>query len=292
MLAMPPAHVGGLSILSRSLIARRCVVVASGPFDPAAVLGLLERERVTLMSLVPTMLQRLLDADPAWSAPPSLRAVLVGGAPFPEPLRQRALARQVPALATYGCTEACSQVATQGPSEIGRPGSGRPLPGIQVRIERGEIQVRGNVLMDGYLGEERSADTWAEGGWLRTGDQGRFLPDGQLQVLGRLDDLIVSGGENVSPLEVEAWLLTVSGVSSACVFGIPDPDWGQAVAAALVVDPDRFDFAILCEAIREGLAAHKRPKGIAILDELPLNRSGKVDRARVLSVASARLRSV
>jgi O-succinylbenzoic acid--CoA ligase len=292
LLAMPPAHVGGLSILSRSLIARSCVVVASGPFEPAAILDLLEQQRVTLMSLVPTMLQRLLDADPTWSPPPFLRAVLVGGAPFPEALRQRAVARQIPALATYGCTEACSQVATQSPSEIGQPGSGRPLQGIEVRIEGAEIQVRGEILMDGYLGEAQDGETWADGGWLRTGDQGRFLPDGQLQVLGRLDDRIVTGGENVSPLEVEAWLETLVGISSACVFGVPDPSWGEVVAAAIAIEPALFDFEILRDAIRSGLAGHKRPRRIAVLDELPLNRSGKVDRARVLSLASTRFRSV
>ena len=292
LMAMPPAHVGGLSILTRSLVARSCVVLAPGSFEPSAIFDLLRRERVTLLSLVPTMLQRLLDADPAWSPPPSLRAVLVGGAAFAGPLRQRAVERQVPALATYGCTEACSQVATQSSSEIGRPGCGRPLPGIEVRIDDGEIQVRGEILMDGYLGEDRGSDTWTKDGWLRTGDHGRLMRDGQLEVLGRLDDLIVTGGENVSPLEVEAWLQTLAGISSACVFGVPDPEWGEVVAAALVIDPADSDLQAIREAIRGGLAGHKRPKRIAVLDELPLNRSGKVDRARVLSLARTRLRLV
>ena len=128
-LFMPPAHVGGLSILTRSLIARRCVVLGPPGFDARTVTEVLERDRVTLCSLVPTMLQRLLDLEPAWSPAPFLRAVLVGGAHYPAALRERAERRAVPALATYGCTEACSQVATQSPSQRGTPGSGTPLPG-------------------------------------------------------------------------------------------------------------------------------------------------------------------
>ena len=279
LLCMPPAHVGGLSIVTRSLIARRTVVLNPGPFDPAVSIALMSEERVTLLSLVPTMLRRMLSSEePAWRPNAALRAVLVGGAPLPEVLRERARDRAVPILATYGCTEACSQVTTQRIEQSGSPGSGSPLSGIDVRVEEGEIQIRGDVLMDGYLGPSRDAEPWAPGGWLRTGDFGAFLPDGQLFVGGRLDDLIVTGGENVAPQEVEAWLESVPGVTAACVFSEPSEEWGEEVVAALVTDPAVFRRDAFRARLEAELAPHKRPKRIALLDSLPLNRSGKVDR--------------
>jgi O-succinylbenzoic acid--CoA ligase len=281
LLGMPPAHVGGLSILTRCLIARRCVVLAPGPFDPVETIRIMERDRVTLLSVVPTMLHRLLACDPPWKPTSELRAVLVGGAAFPDALRQQASERGIPALGTYGCTEACSQVATQTLAQAGQPGCGAPLRGIEVRIGAGEIQVRGETIMDGYVGEDRPTGPWTADGWLRTGDLGSFASDGQLLVDGRLDDLIVTGGENVAPREVEAWLETVPGIVSACVFAVPDEEWGQQVVAAIVTDASAHDFDVLRARMNEELAAHKRPKQLAVLDALPLNRSGKVDREAV-----------
>lgn len=293
LLCMPPAHVGGLSILTRSLIARRCVVLSPGAFDPAEVVTVMARDRVTLLSVVPTMLRRLLALErPLWRPGSDLRAVLVGGAPFPDALRELAVTRGIPVLATYGCTEACSQIATQTFEQSGRAGSGVPLPGIEVRIEANEIQARGEVLMDGYLGEDRSGAAWSSDGWFRTGDLGSFLPDGQLLARGRIDDLIVTGGENVSPQEVESWLQTVPGVASACVFALPHDDWGQEVVAALVVDAGRYSERALITRLRAELAPHKRPKRIGLLDSMPLNRSGKVDRGAVARRATRRLRPI
>lgn len=287
LLCMPPAHVGGLSIITRSLIARRAVVLSPGPFEPGEVMRLMDDERVTLLSVVPTMLRRMLAAnDPSWTPNEELRAVLVGGAPMPESLRRRAQDRAVPVLATYGCTEACSQVTSQSAEQSGSAGSGAPLAGIEVRVHDGEIQVRGAVLMDGYVGEDRSGEPWAPDGWLRTGDFGAFLPDGQLIVRGRLDDLIVTGGENVAPLEIEAWLETVPGVAAACVFSQPSDEWGQEVVAALVTEEARFSVDAFRKQLQAELAPHKRPKRICLLDSLPMNRSGKVDR-RVLEADSA-----
>ena len=293
LLEMPPAHVGGLSILTRSLIARRCVVVSPGPFDPAETIAALERHHVTLLSVVPTMLRRLLQLTaPSWTPNPELRAVLVGGAPWPERLREEARARGVPALATYGCTEACSQVATQSMAQLGTLGSGAPLPGIELRIEDGEVQVRGDALMDGYLGQLRKGSAWSDDGWFRTGDLGAFLPDGQLVVRGRRDDLIITGGENVAPQEVEAWLESLPGVASACVFAVADETWGSAVAAAIIAEGPRFDPGSLRERARDGLADYKRPKWIAMLDAFPLNRSGKVDRAAVAECCEGKLDAI
>jgi O-succinylbenzoic acid--CoA ligase len=293
LLCMPPAHVGGLSVLTRSLIARSCVVLSPGAFDPAEVTGVMARHRVTLLSVVPTMLSRLLALEaPPWKPSSELRAVLVGGAPFPDALRALASKRGVSTLATYGCTETCSQIATQSPAQSGQPGCGAPLPGVEVRIEEGEIHVRGDVLMDGYVGESRSGAPWTSDHWLRTGDFGSFLPDGQLLVRGRVDDLIVTGGENVAPQEVEAWIESVPGIVSACVFSLPHDDWGEEVVAAVVADSTRYSADAFREQLANDLAPHKRPKRICMLEAMPLNRAGKVDRAAVAAQCSGKLRPI
>jgi O-succinylbenzoic acid--CoA ligase len=293
LLTIPPAHVGGLSILTRCLIARRCVVLRSGAFDAANTIVRMERDSVTLLSVVPTMLHRLLQSeDPRWHPAPCLRAVLVGGAPFPDALREEASSRGIPVLGTYGCTEACSQVTTQSLTQVGSPGSGVPLSGIEVRIEGGEIQVRGKTLMDGYIGDREHGEPWTPNGWLRTGDLGDFADDGQLVIRGRLDDLILTGGENVAPQEVEAWLHTQPGIAGACVFGVADPEWGQRVVAAIVIEPSAYDASALTAAMKAELAAHKRPKALAVLETLPLNRSGKVDRAAAVALSEGRLRPI
>jgi acyl-CoA synthetase (AMP-forming)/AMP-acid ligase II len=146
--------------------------------------------------------------------------------------------------------------------------------------------------MDGYLVEDRSEEPFTSDGWLRTGDLGCFLPDGQLLVRGRRDDVIVTGGENVAPQEIEEWLQTVPGITAACVFSVPDEEWGERVVAAIVTDPSRYDPDVLRARLEEGLAAHKRPKGICVLDSLPLNRSGKVDRALTAARCEGRLRPI
>jgi len=293
LLCLPPAHVGGLSIVTRSLIARSCIVLSPGAFDPAEVTRVMAQHRVTLCSVVPTMLRRLLALEePRWTPSSDLRAVLVGGAPFSDALRALAATRSVPTLATYGCTEASSQITTQRPAQSGQLGSGAPLPGIELRLEEGEIHVRGDVLMDGYVGESRNGAPWAPDHWLRTGDFGSFLPDGQLLVRGRIDDLIVTGGENVAPQEVEACIESVPGIASACVFSLPHDDWGEEVVAAVVTDSTRYSADALREQLANDLAPHKRPKRICVLDAMPINRSGKVDRTAVEAQCSGRLRPI
>jgi O-succinylbenzoic acid--CoA ligase len=282
-----------LSVITRSLIARRAVVLGPGAFDPSELIGLIDEERVSILSVVPTMLRRMLASrDPVWVPNEALRAVLVGGAPMPQALAQRAANRSIPVLATYGCTEACSQVTTQRPGQSGSIGSGAPLAGIELRVEDEEIQIRGDVLMDGYLAEEPCGEPWTPDGWLRSGDVGELLPDGQLLIRGRLDDLIVTGGENVAPQEVEAWLETVSGIVGACVFARPNEDWGEEVVAAIVTDPAPFRMDDLRARLEAELAPHKRPKRFCLLDSLPLNRSGKVDRRAVEASAGPKLRAI
>lgn len=253
---MPLSHVGGLSILVRSAIYATTVVLRPR-FDVPDVLRALAEERITLVSLVPTMLARLLDAG--LERPPGLRWALLGGAPAPEPLLDRARAAGVPVLSSYGLTETCSQVVT----------GGRPLVGARVELtEDGEILVSGPTVAPGARGGD---------GRLRTGDLGAWDEHGRLRVIGRKSETIVSGGENVAPAEVEAVLLSHPGLAEAAVYGVADPEWGERVAAAVVLrpgaSPSESELREWC-AVR--LARFKAPKEIRFVAELPRTPSGKV----------------
>jgi O-succinylbenzoic acid--CoA ligase len=294
LLCLPLCHIGGFSILLRCLLGRGSVVLASR-FRPDEVLALIEQHRPSLLSVVPTMLHGLLEADHEGLLA-SPRAVLVGGAAAPEALLSRCARQGVLALTTYGLTEACSQVTTQRPRARGttEEGVGYPLPGVALRLvddqgrevepgEVGRIQVQGPTVMDGYLGEAPLRE------WLDTGDLGSLDPAGRLHVHARRTDLIVTGGENVYPAEVEGWLTAQAGVAEAMVFGVPDPVWGQIVAAAVVPGPG-FHLERLKAATTEGLAAHKRPRRWAVVEALPLGPTGKPLRRLALERFGGRLR--
>ena len=257
---LPLTHVGGLSILIRSVIYATTAVLHER-FDTQAVLDdLLDAERrITMISLVPTMLARLLDAG--LRRPPTLRWVLLGGAPIPPALLERAAAAEVPVAPTYGMTEGCSQLFTFG----------FPLPGVEAKTRQGEILVRGPMVAPGSVDQD---------GWLHTGDLGRFDARGRLEIVGRRSDTIITGGENVAPAEVEAALETHPGVSEAAVTGRPDPEWGQALVA-LVVAADGTDPEQLRAHCREHLAAFKVPKIFEFVDSLPRTASGKLLRREI-----------
>jgi O-succinylbenzoic acid--CoA ligase len=284
LLTMPFARVGGLSIVTRCLAARRAVALVPG-FDAAALPQQTERHRVTLLSLVPTMLALALDAHPGWRPPAHLRALLLGGAAAPPALLAQAGERGWPIVVTYGCTETGSQVVAT-PYDLrlqtARAGAGRPLPGAELRIEGGRILVRGPMRMAGYLGEPAlHPDQWFD-----TGDLGEFDPAGFLHLHGRRADLIVTGGENVYPAEVERVLEACPGIRSAAVFGVPDPTWGQTVAAALVATgPQAPDDEALQEFLAAHLARHKRPRAVCFVPGLPQTGAGKLDRAALAALA-------
>ena len=285
LLSLPPAHVGGLSVILRVLQGRRALVLGPPRFDAAALADLVAARRVTILSLVPTMLHRLLEAG--WRPPPALRVVLVGGAAASPALLARARAAGVPVRPTYGLTEACAQVATREAGDARpAPDVGPPLPGVRVRIVDGIIQVAGPTLFAGYLGEGPAP--LVDGEWLATGDLGSLDACGRLTVLGRRGDLIVSGGENVAPARVEAALEAAPGACAACVFGVPDAEWGERVAAALVLREGASLEDALAAAARE-LASHERPRLVAVLDALPTNATGKLDRREAARRARERL---
>lgn len=260
---MPLTHVGGLSIPIRSAIYATTAVL-HGRFDTEAVLSELmdPGRRITLVSLVPTMLARLLDAG--LESPPTLRWALLGGGPIAAPLLDRARAAGVPVAPTYGMTEACSQIATFGWA----------LPGVDVAsAEDGELLVRGPIVSSGALSED---------GWLHTGDLGRFGERFRLEIIGRKSDTIVTGGENVAPAEVEAALLEHPAVADAAVHPRPDAEWGEAVVATVVLRDGR---QVAPEELRAHCAARlagfKVPKAVAFAEQLPRTPSGKLLRRQL-----------
>jgi o-succinylbenzoate---CoA ligase len=281
-----PVHgVAGLAVLARAWHTGLPVEVYDG-FDPAAVGA--AAGRATLVSLVPAMLRRLLAAGDAASR---FRRVLLGGGPVPADLAKQAKDRGVGLVRTYGLTETFGGMAHDG----------HPLDGAEVRIggstmpgareggagggrgssapaPEGEILVRGPMLFRRYRGEPGRTAAALRGGWLHTGDLGRIHHDGRLVVLGRVDDLVISGGVNVHPDEVEAVLADHPGVAEVAVAGRADPEWGQRVAAFVVArDPGRPPTLEELRAFaRERLAPAKAPRELIIVPALPRGPSGKL----------------
>ena len=288
LLSMPLYHIGGMSIIFRAAIYGIGILLHSS-FDVDAVQHALVNENITLVSLVPTMLHRLLEKYPNFKPSSSLRVILLGGAGAPADLLDKALKLDLPIALTYGLTEAASQVATSTPEQTRtKPGSvGQALNGTTVRIvdgsgrslsngEIGEIIVSSKTVMPGYLGMPGLQ------GELHTGDIGYLDPDGHLWVLTRRTDLIVSGGENIYPEEVERALTSHPAVSEACVIGIPDPEWGHSVVAAVVLRAD-CDVESLLRFLRGQVAGYKVPRRIVIVGSLPHTASGKLKRAETAS---------
>jgi O-succinylbenzoic acid--CoA ligase len=286
LLCLPLAHAGGLSIVIRSLLARRTVLLFEP--GPRGVLGEIERllrtaERATLLSLVPSVLTALLDAG--FVTPPGLRAVLLGGAGCAPELAERARAARVPLLTSYGLTETASQVVTRRyaerydplPVQGGVVSSGHALAGVELRLVSGVIAVRSPSLFSGYHGEQTAPSD--SDGWLLTNDRGELGAQGELYVRGRNDDVIVTGGENVDPLEVEAALSALPAIAAACVFGTPSEQFGQVVTALVVTSrPELGEATVLAGLLGDRLARHKCPRRALRVEALPLTSSGKVDR--------------
>lgn len=269
--ALPMSHISGLSILMRSVIYGTGMVLHDR-FDPDEVGRSLEEDGVTVISLVATMLRRLLDEGVDLSG---TRAVLVGGGPVPPDVLEEAIGAGAPVVQTYGMTETCSQVTTltveDAPRKIGS--AGRPLLTSHLRIEDGQILVQGPTVSPEALDPD---------GWLRTGDLGRIDEEGFLFVEGRANATIITGGENVSPEEVEAVLREHPAVGDAGVLGVPDPEWQERVVALIVPaggDGGEIDGPELLRFCAERLASYKVPKQIRSVSDLPRTASGKLQRA-------------
>jgi O-succinylbenzoic acid--CoA ligase len=265
---LPLSHISGLGIVMRSVIYGTTAVIHDG-FDVDRVAEALERDEISVVSLVTTMLTRLLEAGADLSRP---RAVLVGGGPVPEDRLEEALGRGATVVQTYGLTETCSQVTTLAPADAQRKlgSAGRPLLTTHLRIQEGEILVQGPTVAPGRA----DAD-----GWLHTGDLGRIDEEGFLYVDDRIDDMIVTGGENVVPAEVEKVLLRHPEVADAAVVGREDPEWQQAVTAIVVLtDGSQASPDDLRRHCAESLAGFKVPKRVELAAALPRTPSGKLMR--------------
>lgn len=293
LLCLPLAHIGGLSVVTRCLAARKAVVLSGGRAGSSTeqLAAAIDAGRPTLMSVVPAQLDALLGL-PGFEMPRSVRVILTGGAASSPRLLERCASRSWPVLTSYGLTEACSQVATRSPRR--QPGDeagvGVPLPGVGVHIDGGLIRITGPTLAAGYLSGDRVEPFDAALGFL-TRDMGHLDEAGRLHVLGRADDLIISGGENVAPLEIESALVQCPGVLEVCAFGVEDPRWGQVVAAGIrTADTSPAELvAALDREARRRLATYKRPRYYVCAPEFTYGNNGKLDRRATSAALRSRL---
>jgi len=268
---LPVHHVGGLAILLRSAVYGTTAVLHPR-FDAERVAAALGAGEITLVSLVATMVRRLAEAG--LDSAPRLRAALVGGGPVPRGVLEWGADRGLPLIQTYGMTETASQIATLGVEEAleGRGSAGRPLAGVELAVtEEGEILVQGAMVAQGTL---------AADGWLHTGDFGRIDAEGFLWVDGRIANVIVTGGENVAAEEVEEALVAHPAVAEAAVLGRPDPEWGEAVTAYVVLIRPASNEE-LAAFLRDRLASFKVPKGFHRRTLLPRTPGGKLVRREI-----------
>lgn len=324
LLSLGLAHVAGLGIVVRAAMAGVPVVVTPPPVSLAVALGFRGADGseaaspagaagVSHASLVAAQLARVLDATGDAPPPSALRAVLLGGGPIPVSLVTRALAARWPIWPSYGATETASGIAAASPAQarIAPWSAGVALPGVSLRIADaaspaapsdsapptlepgpvGELQVRGPMLFAGYLDDPGASPARiTPDGWLRTGDLAAIGADGRLRILDRIDDLIISGGENVAPAEVESVLAAVPGVREVAVVGAPDAEWGTVPVAVVapVVGADPTD-ADLRTAVDARLATFRRPRRILRIAALPRGGAEKVLRRSLRGPVAAAL---
>jgi o-succinylbenzoate---CoA ligase len=289
---LPLFHIGGLSILMRSVIYGISVMVHK-QFDPFSTNRALFEDKITIISVVAVMLQRMLTALDSnrrgTGYPSTLRCVLLGGGPVPYPLLEACMLRDIPVVQTYGLTETCSQAVTLSPADAMRKlgSAGRPLPPVQLLVmhdnrsaspgEPGEIFLKGPTITPGYVDRPEATAQAFQDGWFATGDIGYLDKDGYLYVLDRRADLIISGGENVYPAEIESVLLSHPAVEEAGVRGQADPQWGQVPVAFVVLKAGSTVSAEeLLGYTAQKLARYKQPRAIHFTEQLPHTSSGKL----------------
>lgn len=293
---LPLYHIGGMAILYRCAEAGATVLLHEG-FDPQRVLADLEKYRVTHLSLVPAMLARLLEAGREAPPPATLKFVLVGGGPLSAMLAQRARRAGWPLCISYGMSETGSQLATLSSMPEGwQPGQvGSPLPGFEVEIldeagrptaGTGRIRVRGAAVMAGYANPLGQPGLGLDRGWFLSGDLGSLDAQGRLTVLGRHDDMLVSGGVNIHPQAVEETLKRCPGVEDAALTAVADEIWGDLLVAVVVGDCEEKALAGWC---REQLPSALRPRRFASVPDLPRNTLGKLERRALRAWAQQNL---
>ncbi len=292
LVVSPMYHSGGqvFTLLNAALGA---TIHLRPEFEPEETLQVLADQRINSVFLVPTMLRRILalpDDMLERHPTPELRVVISGAAPFPERLRRRAIRRFGAGTVHdfYGATELGWVTLIDGYEMLERPGSvGRPIAGQEVRIvdddgqecepgEVGTIWVRSEHTMQGYLDEERVDETFRKEDWITVDDLGYVDGEGYLYLAGRSRDMIISGGVNIYPVEIEDTLAENEGVAEAGVIGVDDEEWGERVVAFVVPAGQSLEVEALESWLRERLAAYKVPKAWCVVDELPRNATGKI----------------
>ncbi|WP_020061375.1 o-succinylbenzoate--CoA ligase [Bacillus sp. 123MFChir2] len=283
---LPFFHVGGLSLLMKNIMYGMRVLLVP-KYDPDFIHESLQTRGVTMISVVSKMLTDLLERLQEDTYPPSLRCVLLGGGPAPRPLLETCVVKGIPVYQTYGMTETSSQICTLATDYmLTKVGSaGKPLFPCQIRIEQdgreasvgtaGEIVVKGPNVTSGYFKREEATRESIEDGWLHTGDIGYLDEDGFLYVLDRRSDLIISGGENIYPAQIEEVLLAHPAVLEAGVVGVTDERWGQ-VPVAFVVKVEEVTAEELLAFCARKLARYKVPKEVHFLSNLPRGASKKL----------------
>lgn len=273
---LPLFHIGGYSILYRCAWAGAEALLLP-KFDAAEVWRALTEERISHLSLVPSMLAQLL-AIPDVAPPASLRHVLVGGAALSSEWAERAVQRGWPLQPTYGMSETASQIATLPRLTLPwRPGwLGKPLPGVELALhDDGRLKIRGAMVMAGYANPSLRPGDGLKEGWFITGDLAEISPQGDLLVLGRADEVIISGGKKIHPQQVENEVVRCPGVSGLAVLGMPDVVWGQVVT---VIFSGTSTTDALLEWCQNHMAGAYRPRRAIQLPALPLLANGKPDR--------------
>ena len=266
---LPLHHIGGLVVLIRALLYGFSVSLVN-EFQAKVVLMTMQTHPVTIISLVPTMLKRILDLKGGLKALQSLRWILLGGGPSPEYLLDICIREKLNIVKVYGMSETCS--GTVGLKLLDEPSNkfyaGRPFPGAKVWTENNEIHISGPMVMKGYVSEEETD------GIHNSHDLGRIDDDNLLFLDIRRKDLIVTGGENVNPIEVEECLMNISGISDAVVVGIDDDKWGQKVTAYIVTNTLENEL-LHCE-LKKSLSPYKIPKEYIQVSHIPRNELGKI----------------
>jgi fatty-acyl-CoA synthase len=301
---LPLFHVGGLNIQTTPALRAGCTVTLHARFDPEATFDAIERERITLTVLVPAQLEAMI-AHPRWSTADlsSLRMISTGSTLVPERLTRAVHERDVPLVLVWGATETAPIAAClQAIDAVRKAGStGRAAAGCELRIvdaagcdvrpgASGEILVRGRNVMSGYWRDETASASALAGGWYHSGDSGHFDADGYLTIDGRLKDMIITGGENVSPAEVEAVLFECPDIAEAAVVSRPDARWGEAVVAVVAPAPGvTLTRERVLALFGDRLARFKHPKDVLIVDALPRTALGKVRKDDVRRLVGGRL---
>lgn len=307
LLCLPLNHIGGVSIVLRSIL-YGSGIYRMDEFNIDTVSTFLsENPMFQAASLVPTMLKRLLDIK-GFQTHKNFQAILLGGGPMDSELLKEATEWGIPVVSSYGMTETCAQIAA---NPLLKPsGTYRPIKSVGSVFEPNQIQIRddqnkdigvnnsgiiwlkGPQIFDGYFKKQKPNLSFDEDGWFNTGDYGHLNANGHLFIESRRTDLIITGGENVSPFEVEAELEKIEPISEAAVFGIDDKEWGQKVVAVVVAKThDLLETESIQNTLKKRITSYKVPKQIVQADTLPRTHSGKVIREELLKLLEKRKKS-